>query len=131
MNLTRSALVSFLILYCTYKLRNQTNKRAPLPRTWYCFSINGPGYGEHGVHGVHGVHGEHRTDHGDILSIAEFLCTNHPLDCVLQHNRAQTRLLCLFYNKESVKFPTRYFQFLKEILCPKGTTMSSACSVRK
>lgn len=108
MNLTRSASVSFLILYCTYKLRNQTNKRAPLPRTWYCFSINGPGYGEHGVHGVHG---EHRTDHGDILSIAEFLCTNHPLDCVLQHNRAQTRLLCFFIIKNPLNSSRVTFNF--------------------
>ena len=32
----------------------------------------------------------------------------------LQQNRAQSRLLYLFYNKESVKFPTHYFQFSKQ-----------------
>ena len=34
----------------------------------------------------------------------------------LQQNRAQTRLLYLFYNKESIKFPTYYFQFSKQSL---------------
>ena len=31
----------------------------------------------------------------------------------LQQNRAQSRLLYLFYDKESVKFPTRYFLISK------------------
>ena len=40
------------------------------------------------------------------------------LECssALQQNRAQSRLLCLFYNKESVKFPKHYFQFSKQTL---------------
>ena len=42
----------------------------------------------------------------------------------LQQNRAQSRLLYLFNNKESVKFPTHYFQFSKQILIPKRTTVS-------
>ena len=47
----------------------------------------------------------------------------------LQQNRAQSRLLYLFYNKESVKFLKHYFQFLKQTLFPKRTTVSSACSI--
>ena len=47
----------------------------------------------------------------------------------LQQNRAQSRLLCLFYNKESVKFPKNYFQFSKQTLFPKRTTVLSACSI--
>ena len=46
----------------------------------------------------------------------------------LQQNRAQSRLLYLFYNKESVKFlkqtPKHYFQFSKQTLFPKRTTVS-------
>ena len=47
----------------------------------------------------------------------------------LQQNRAQSRLLYLFYNKESVKFLKHYFQFSKQTLFPKRTTVSSACSI--
>ena len=46
----------------------------------------------------------------------------------LQQNRAQSRLLCLFYNKESVEFPKHtpkhYFQFSKQTLFPRRTTVS-------
>ena len=35
----------------------------------------------------------------------------------------------LFYSKESVKFPKHYFQFSKQTLFPKRTTVSSACSI--
>ena len=41
----------------------------------------------------------------------------------------ESRLLYLFYNKESVKLPKHYFQFSKQTLFPKRTTMSSACSI--
>ena len=47
----------------------------------------------------------------------------------LQQNSTQSRLLYLFYNKESVKFSAHYFQFLKYILIPKRITVSSACSI--
>ena len=46
-----------------------------------------------------------------------------------RQNRAQSRLLYLFYNKESVKFLKHYFQFSKQTLFPKRTTVSSACSL--
>ena len=46
----------------------------------------------------------------------------------LQQNRALSRLLYLFYNKESVKFPKQtpkhYFQFSKQTLFPRRTTVS-------
>ena len=47
----------------------------------------------------------------------------------LQQNREKSRLLYLFYNKESVKFPTHSFQFSKQTLFPMRRTVSSACSV--
>ena len=31
------------ILYCTLKSYNLGNERTHIPRTWYCFSIHGPG----------------------------------------------------------------------------------------
>ena len=52
-------------------------------------------------------------------------------DCflsALQQTRAQSRLLYLFYNKKSFKFPTHYFQFSKHTLFPKWTTVSSIMS---
>ena len=33
----------------------------------------------------------------------------------LQQNRAHSRLLYLFYNKESLKFPSHYFQFSNKL----------------
>ena len=30
-------------MYCTYKPRTQGNERARIPRTLYCFLVNGPG----------------------------------------------------------------------------------------
>ena len=47
----------------------------------------------------------------------------------LQQNRAQSRLLYLFYSKEFVKFPKNYIRFSKQTLFLKRTTMSSACSI--
>ena len=66
-------------------------------------------------------------------------CFSPLLECssrflrALQQERAQSRLLYLFYKKESVKFPKQtpkhYFQFSKQTLSPKRTTASSACSI--
>ena len=71
------------------------------------------------------VQGEMRDYISQFFPLLE--CSSHLLSA-LQQYRAQSRLLYLFYNKESVKFPRHYFQFFKQTLFPKRTTLSSACS---
>ena len=41
----------------------------------------------------------------------------------------QSRLLYLFYNKDSMKFPKHYFQFSKQTLFLKRTAVSLTCSI--
>ena len=70
---------------------------------------------------------------GETRDVVE--CFSPLLECssrflsTFQQNRALSRLLYLFCNKESVKFPTYYFQFSKQTLFPKRTTVSSAFSI--
>ena len=67
-----------------------------------------------------------RKTHSHLLVLTSWVLM--PLPKCFTTVQSAVKASLFFYNKESVEFPTRYFQFLKQILFPKRTTVSSACS---
>ena len=62
---------------------------------------------------------------GNLANIERQSCSKS----ALQQNRAQSRLLYLFCDKESNNFPTLSAEFSNQTLFSKGAKVASACSV--
>ena len=66
--------------------------------------------------------GKHETQ----ASLFPHFLSALPLPKSLQQNRAQSRLLYLFYDKEFDNFPQAFAEFSNQILFSKGVKVASA-----